>query len=303
MVFLVVSYNQPKLCHGAVWATNANNFANNNILRSDLSRIFVNTNNTVHVTSGINGQILIWSNNSNNQSFRIIDGFSSTGGLIVTNEDDIYVNSGHNYRQITKWTKSTNITTSIMNLPDTCSDLFVSIDNFLYCSTSNYNMIMKTPLINSISMTQIVAGAHCPGVTSDMLYNPQGIFVHTNLSLYVADCGNDRIQLFRNGELNGTTIVGNGAPSTIGLNCPTDVILDGSDYLFIVDQNNHRIVRSLSNGFQCIAGCSGSGSAPNQLNYPTRMAFDSYGNIFVVDRENYRIQKFLLLTDACGKYS
>ena len=74
-------------------------------------------------------------------------------------------------------------------------------------------------------------------------------------------------------------------------------------YLFIVDQYNHRIVRSGPNGFCCIIGCTGSsGSALNELNMPTSMAFDSFGNIYVVDEENHRIQKFLRLNNTLSKH-
>lgn len=255
------------------------------------------------MTNGINGQILIWSDNSDNESFTELDGFNSTGGLIVTNEDDIYVSSGYNYYEINKWTKNNNNKTFITYLWTICVDLFVSINDFVYCSMSRHNKVQIISSMSSWNMRQLVAGTGCPGITSNMLYNPQGIFVHTNLSLYVADCGNDRIQVFHYQNLSGTTVAGNGAPGTTVLNCPTDVVLDGDQNLFIVDQSNHRILRSLPSGFQCIIGCSGWGSAPNQLNTPTSMVFDSDGNIFVIDRGNNRIQKFLLLTNECGKYS
>jgi hypothetical protein len=68
-----------------------------------------------------------------------------------------------------------------------------------------------------------------------------------------------------------------------------------------VDYGNDCIIGSGPNGFQCIAGCSGSyGSAPDQLHDPLNLAFDSYGNIFVTDSN--RIQKFILATNSCGKY-
>jgi hypothetical protein len=122
--------------------------------------------------------------------------------------------------------------------------------------------------------------------------------------LYVADCGNNRIQLFRPGELNGTTVAVQGATENITLHCPSDVTLDIDGYLFIADQNNNRIVGSGPGGFRCIIGCSGSvGTAPNELYNPSYFAFDSYGNIFVTDMYNNRIQKFLLDQNSCGKYN
>ena len=134
-------------------------------------------------------------------------------------------------------------------------------------------------------------------------HSPNGIFVDFNFTLYVADSNNNRIQRFGAGQMNAATVAGNGAPGTITLNYPTDIILDDDGYLFIVDRYNHRIVGSGPDGFRCVAGCSGiSGSASNQLYYPQGMAFDSYGNIWVTDTNNRRIQKFILKANSCGKY-
>jgi len=134
-----------------------------------------------------------------------------------------------------------------------------------------------------------------------MLYDPRGIFVDINFNLYVADSGNNRIQLFQSGQPNGTTVAG--TSRTILLYHPTSVVLDADGYLFIVDNGNLRIIGSGPAGFRCVAGCSGTrGSASYQLYNPQTMAFDSYGNIFVTDTENGRIQKFVLAAYSCGMY-
>jgi len=49
---------------------------------------------------------------------------------------------------------------------------------------------------------------------------------------------NGRIQLFRLNQRNGSTKL------TIKLIYPTGIVLDGDQYLFIVDQGNHRIIGS-----------------------------------------------------------
>ena len=135
-----------------------------------------------------------------------------------------------------------------------------------------------------------------------MLYSPLGIFVAINFDLYVADSCNFRVQLFRAGELNGTTVAGRGAPGTIQLNRPAAVTLDADGYLFIVDYNLASIIGSGPYGFRCVVGCTSStGSDPNQLRNPRSMAFDSSGNIFVVDSDNSRVQKFALSLDSCSK--
>jgi DNA-binding beta-propeller fold protein YncE len=136
-----------------------------------------------------------------------------------------------------------------------------------------------------------------------MLYVPRGIFVDRLFNFYVADCGNNRIQFFQSGNLNGTTVAGVAATGTISLQCPTGVVLDGGGYLFIVDGEHHRVVGQSSNGFRCVVGCTNtSGSASNQLSLPRSLSFDSYGNIYVVDRSNNRVQLFFLENNTCGEF-
>ncbi|CAF4169200.1 unnamed protein product, partial [Adineta steineri] len=145
----------------------------------------------------------------------------------------------------------------------------------------------------------VAAGTRKSGSASKRLSDPRGIFVDVNLDLYVTDCGNHRVQLFRSGESNGITVAGSTSLNpTITLRRPSGIILDAEKYLFIVDNNNHRIVGSSLNGFRCLVGCYREDSQSHQLNNPFSLSFDHSGNIFVTDFGNSRIRKFLLMKDS-----
>ena len=118
------------------------------------------------------------------------------------------------------------------------------------------------------------------------------------MSLYVADCHNDRVQMFRRGERHGITLAGNGSSGTIDLNQPIGIIVDGNGYLFIADAINDRIVASGPNGFRCIIGC---GAGVGALNHPRTIHFDSDGNLLVMDYGNSRLLKFLFVSNSCSK--
>jgi DNA-binding beta-propeller fold protein YncE len=218
---------------------------------------------------------------------------------------DIYVDTFNSIGGVSKWTLNSTIGILTMTTCQKCWDIFIDISNTLYCSLNGRHQIITKSLNSSLNILKIVAGTGSADTALNTLYNPRGIFVDINFDLYVADCGNDRIQLFQSGKLFAITIAGSSSlTTTITLDCPTGIILDADDYLYIVDSGNHRIVASGSNGFQCLVGCSGiSGSASNQLNTPWSMSFDSYGNIFVTDQGNSRIQKFNLSTNPCGKFN
>jgi hypothetical protein len=223
-------------------------------------------------------------------------------GVFVTSDGDIYVDNGAQNHQVVRWRSNSSVSTVVMTVEQQCQGMFVDTNNTLYCSESAANKVVKQSLDTLSNTTVIVAGTGTWGTTVNTLAFPTGIYVTIDFDLYVADSGNQRIQLFRRGNINATTVAGNGAPNTITLSYPTGLMLDADGYLFIIERNGHRIVGSGPSGFRCIVGCTGYvGSASHQLNYPNSFAFDTYGNIYVADRYNNRIQKFLLDTNGCGK--
>ncbi len=299
---LALSYNQPKFCSNASWNPNATTFADNTTVGLNPFGIFVNTNNTVYVADRANGTILVWFNNSINPTRTISGNLSSPYTLFVTTSGDIYVDNGNLNGRVDKWTSNINSSVPAMYVSKACYGLFVDINDTLYCSLRYVHQVVTKSLDSHSNITIIVAGNGTAGSASNMINNPEGIFVDINFDLYVADYNNSRIQLFKSGQLNATTVAGNeSSNSTITLLHPSGIVLDADGYLFIVDSGNNRIVGSGPNGFRCVAGCSGIGSASNQLYYPRTLSFDSYGNMFVTDWENSRIQKFLLSTNSCGK--
>ena len=140
---------------------------------------------------------------------------------------------------------------------------FIEMNNTLYCSCDIENQVPRVSLESGSQNQTTTAGKKdVNGSKSDLINSPIGIFVDRNLSLYVADSDNDRIQLFLWNELNGTTIAATGALATISLKGPSDIVLDGDGYLYIADTGKSRIVASGPNGFQCIIACKvGMGSA------------------------------------------
>ena len=211
---------------------------------------------------------------------------------------DVFVDNGNSDGRVDRWIGNASTPITAMSVNESCRSLFIDIHDQLYCSQDiSARVIRNSPLWN-ISQTTIVAGTGISGLATDMLNQPRGIFVDLNLTLYVADFGNDRVQMFRAGERNGTTIAGNGSFGTIALSRPSAIILDGNGYLFIADTSNTRIVASGPNGFRCIIGCV---PGTNVMGFPRTIHFDGDGNLLVMDSANKQLLKFLLMTDSCGK--
>jgi sugar lactone lactonase YvrE len=251
----------------------------------------------------VDNSVQIWFQESMIPTRTISGGLHMPYSTFATLNGDVYVDNGLSNFQVNRWALNATNSTIAMYVRGACYGLFMDIDDNLYCSLPNFYVVVKQSLDNNTNTSIIVGGNTTLGSGPYMLNGPRGIFVDINLDLYVADCGNNRIQLFRSGQLNGTTIIINGSTGTFTLGCPADVVLDIDGYLFIAESGNNRILGSGPSGFRCIAGCTGtSGLASNQLNSPQSLSFDSYGNLFVIDSGNNRLQKFFLSSNSCGEF-
>ncbi|CAF1392377.1 unnamed protein product [Adineta steineri] len=300
--FSALPFNQPKFCPTATWNSNGIIFANQSIVGLFPRDILVSKNNTIYVANQENNTIVMWEEESTSPTKIISGNFTIPMSLFVTSNGDIYIDDGQKNGRVQKWIADTNTFVTVMNVSSLCSDLFVDVDDTLYCSMSQHHQVLKRSLNDSnIASNFVAAGTVNSGSASNQLYYPRGIFVDVNLDLYVADCYNDRVQLFQSGELNGITIAGSTSRNpTITLSFPSGIILDADKYLFIVDSFNNRIVGSDRNGFRCLVGCDGGGPQSNQLYNPFSLSFDRSENIYVADSLNNRIQKFVFLSSSCG---
>jgi hypothetical protein len=296
-----VSYNQPKLPPCACWNSDGITFDTTEVVGLLRLGLFVGRNNTVYVADYVNNRVQVWGGGSTTVTKTIFDTLPHPNTLFVNIDGDIYVGSD-SVKTVEKWTINETKSVVAMNVSNSCWGLFVDIAHNLYCSLQDEHRVVKQSPNAGINMFNTVAGNSSRGSASHMLTRPRGIFVDVNSNLYVADCGNNRIQLFEVGQLNGITKAGKDATLSITLRCPTSVFLDLDDNIFIVDQSNHRIIGSTPNGFYCLTGCSSiSGATPSKLDSPSTAAFDSYGNIFVADPNSNRIQKFMLMANTFGK--
>ncbi|CAF1097963.1 unnamed protein product [Adineta steineri] len=297
-IFLVLalSFNQPKFSPTPIWDSNGITIGNQSIVGEYIHAIFVSSNNTIYVANKQNKTIVMWHEESVDQTKVIHGNFTSLNSLFVTSNGDIYIDDGEDHRRVQRYSAETGTFATVMNVNSSCWGLFVDINDTLYCSMDDHHQVVKRSLSNSMmNSNRVAAGTGRSGTGLNQLFGPHGIFVDVNFDLYVADCFNNRVTLFKTGKSNGIIVAGSKSLSpTITLHCPTAITLDAEKYLFIVDSDNHRIVRSGLNGFRCLVGCYGRGSESNQLSSPVSLSFDRSGNIFVTDG-NSRIQKFFLM--------
>lgn len=211
MHILGISYNQPKLPACTQWNKNGSTLADQTLIGHYNVNIFVDRNNTVYVVDSDTQRVLIWNADDKTPRMTIIlDHSFQSATVFVTIDGSMYI--AHIWKSIVeKWSSDGTKDTVVINFNDNCCALFVDVDNYLYCSLEYRHQVEKQALNIDTNISVIVAGINTQGSASSMLYRPNGIFVDTNLDLYVADRGNNRILRFKSGQRNGSTVAGNTA--------------------------------------------------------------------------------------------
>ncbi|MBF0563847.1 MAG: hypothetical protein HQK89_01255 [Nitrospirae bacterium] len=139
--------------------------------------------------------------------------------------------------------------------------------------------------------------------STDATYEVKGgITAGKDGKVYVADRGNNRIQIF---DAGGKFIAAWGKLGYEGektgdiptFHYPVGVALDQRDssnvYSYVADSWNHRIVKLDKNGkFYASWGNSSTNAKVINLNDPSAVAVDNIGNVYVADKGNNRIVKF-----------
>jgi len=150
-------------------------------------------------------------------------------------------------------------------------------------------------------------------VSQTKMSGPTGLHVDDTGNLWVAEYNSNRVVKFANAAnlANGAAatvvlgqpdfVTGNSATSDVKMGGPVAVQIDDSGRLWVVEQNNHRILRfdgadSLANGSAADAvlgqtnfTTSTTGSTAEELGYPSAIAIDRNGTLYIADYLNNRV--------------
>lgn len=129
------------------------------------------------------------------------------------------------------------------------------------------------------------------GADTGEFSQPQGIAIDPDGKVYVADTGNNRIQVFSHtGGFIGT--VGSFGWNREQFNRPMAVCADNGLDVFVADYQNHRIERYDRN-LNWISSFYSQEiwDEKLQFGFPADVAISKHGEIFLVDQENNRILK------------
>ena len=131
-------------------------------------------------------------------------------------------------------------------------------------------------------------GSNTSGSGQLQFDNPKGITVHpTTGEVFVADCSNNRIQVFNNDLTFSHSIPRKHDKHFLS---PRDVALDKKANLYAVQNDNHCITKVTTKGQQITRfGCKGS--APGQLSDPSSLTINN-NLVYVSEAGNDRVSIF-----------
>ena len=175
------------------------------------------------------------------------------------------------------------------------SDLYLSD----YCSAQ---VILYKNMQTVNPLPRVVAGTHLSSQpTLTYLNAPFGIALDSHYNIMVASMTDNQIRYWPPNATIGTILAGLNvnSDSSMGLDYPGGVEFDEKNlWLYVADQNNHRIQRySINESWPCngttVAGGNGLGTASNQLNGPSYIKLSKKtGAMYIVDSNNHRIQRW-----------
>lgn len=150
------------------------------------------------------------------------------------------------------------------------------------------------------------------GITATSLYRPNAVALDSSGNLYVSDSGNNRVLFFLAGSTTATRVYGQGGmfntwaftPITAdSLSVPTDVKLDSSGNVYIVDGGNNRVLFYLSGsttatrvygqlGLFNTPTINNGGVSADSLGQPSGVIVGSGNEVYIVDKGNCRVLRY-----------
>jgi C1A family cysteine protease len=153
--------------------------------------------------------------------------------------------------------------------------------------------------LDAESVVQVTIGeAGVWGTDDAHLDEPHGVAFDADGDVYVADTGNNRVQILSADGTYRATLGTGGGSGDYEFDSPHGVAVDSGGNVYVADSGNHR-VQIYDSGLAYVAtlGVTGeAGSDNDHLNWPLDVHVDENGNIYVADGWNHRVQKY---SDSC----
>jgi len=167
--------------------------------------------------------------------------------------------------------------------------LAIDTDGGIYVADSNNHRVQVFDAFGTYKFTLGSSSKRESGSDLEHLYTPSDVAIGNN-KIYVADKGNERIQVF---NMNGNYL------STLDVDC-YGIIVGTNGNLYAADAPEHCIRVLDPNGapLQILGIASVQGNDSAHMNFPVDLGINENGKIFVADNMNHRVLIFNDIQDS-----
>ncbi|CAF1676676.1 unnamed protein product, partial [Adineta ricciae] len=151
-----VSFNEPQFCPTVKWNEPAVTFFQDKNRGSNHAiEIFIDIDNTIYAVNTGGDQILVWRKHDTFPMAIHAQDWCIFSSIFVSKIGDIYTSCNTN--EIIRWIPSTNTFVNTTTFENPCYQIFIDINNYLYCSMWDTDTVAKRWLDNEMEIT-VVAG-------------------------------------------------------------------------------------------------------------------------------------------------
>ncbi|CAF4902345.1 unnamed protein product, partial [Rotaria sp. Silwood1] len=295
--------------------------------------MFVFNATSIYVSEYGNNRVTKWiiSNNNLGQLMAGGAGVGSTSeklngpwGIYVDINETLYVADRLNHR-IQKWVFGSPIGITIAGQSGVLGSWSYQFNNPTSLTFDQYGYMYVLDAGNSRVQKWSIGMTYGFTVVSGSMSSPSAMHWDFSNNIYVADTSSHRIMSYnilcpptttttvasstlppnaacQSGVYNATWSIVAGVSSATGttsihLNSPTDVFVDGNFNIYVADYGNSRIQKYKLGVFAASSTVAGytlaGGSSYSELYNPTSVYVDLNGIMYIADASNYRVQKVL----------
>jgi len=292
-----------KICPNATWSDNGTaittNFYNNSYWYGT-GDFGLDKNNNILITDSSNARIIRIAANDSSVSVIVSMGSGSyvSQAIFIDNNGTIFSGESwssysSNYYRIVKYSQNGagiivyGPTTCGSNLNELCGTSSIAVDpsGNIYYSDGSQNRILKISQYSS-SATVVAGIGGYGGSQLNQLSNPNGIFLDSSNSLYVADQNNYRVMKFTSGNSFGTILI-----TFASYQAPLSVLVD----------NYGAVYASTSAGvYKWVPGSSNTVMLFSTVYWGSnRVRMDTLGNLYTAGYSLNQLTKYNITSNYC----
>ncbi|CAF3334495.1 unnamed protein product [Rotaria socialis] len=213
--------------------------------------LFVDDDQTAVIADYGNHRIMQWKKGDTTNGQVVVGGKGTGNGLhqlnfptdvLLDKETDSLLIFDWGNRRVLRWPRRSGTTQGEILIDKiACWGLAMNEQRYLYVSDIQKHEVRRYQFEGIV-----VAGGQHAGYALTQLYHPEGIFVDTLGTVYVADSWNHRVMRWTQGDKKQGTVIAGGNGQGEGANqfhYPVGFSFDRQGNLYVADLYNHRVQR------------------------------------------------------------